>query len=60
MRYIWSSVRKLLSSRSSCAKDSLSLPKGFSTITLVHPEGLDAALEAHPATAVNIEGGMDR
>ncbi len=60
MRYICSSERKLLSSRSSCANDSLSLPKGFSTITLVQPVGLEAALEAQPATAVKMEGGMDR
>jgi hypothetical protein len=60
MRYICSSLRKLPSSDSSCAKDSLSLPKGFSTITRVQPEGLDAAVDAQPATAVKMDGGMDR
>ena len=43
----------------SAAEVSESLPKGFSTITRVHPLVADAFLEVHSAASRNTLGGMD-
>ena len=60
MRNIWSSLKLLLSSVLSSWKDVRSRPNGFSTITRFQPVALLADSDAHAATSVKIDGGMDR
>jgi len=57
---IWSSFRYCLSPLVKAAEDSESRPKGFSTMTLVHPLVEDADELAHLTASMKMFGGIDK
>jgi hypothetical protein len=57
---IWSSVRYSFKYLVSSPDDFESRPKGFSTMTLVHPFSEEALRLAHLATSTNTFGGIDK